>query len=157
MRARTDDPAGARRPSGAEEGEAALCRGRRGGGLPPPPGRKNVYFVGQRKSSGKRTPCWDNPAVVEENRRRPVGTLTSPPAVETITAKLALEDGSVFRGESIGAEGSSVGEVVFNTSLSGYQEIFTDPSYNGQMVVMTNPLIGNYGINPEDEESFRPH
>jgi len=86
-----------------------------------------------------------------------VGTLTSPPAVVTITAKLALEDGSVYRGESIGAEGGSVGEVVFNTSLSGYQEIFTDPSYNGQMVVMTNPLIGNYGINPEDEESFRPH
>ena len=86
-----------------------------------------------------------------------MGTLTSPPAVGTITAKLALEDGSVYRGESVGAEGSSVGEVVFNTSLSGYQEIFTDPSYNGQMVVMTNPLIGNYGINPDDEESFRPH
>jgi carbamoyl-phosphate synthase small subunit len=71
-------------------------------------------------------------------------------------AKLALEDGSVFHGESIGAEGLSEGEVVFNTSLFGYQEIFTDPSYHGQMVVMTNPLIGNYGINPDDEESRRP-
>jgi len=77
--------------------------------------------------------------------------------VETITAKLALEDGSVYRGESVGAEGTSVGEVVFNTSLSGYQEIFTDPSYNGQIVLLTNPLIGNYGINLDDEESFRPH
>jgi carbamoyl-phosphate synthase small subunit len=74
-----------------------------------------------------------------------------------VTAKLALEDGSTFRGESFGAGGVSVGEVVFNTSLSGYQEIFTDPSYNGQMVVMTNPLIGNYGINLEDEESSRPY
>ncbi len=71
-------------------------------------------------------------------------------------AKIALEDGTVLHGESIGAAGESVGEVVFNTSLTGYQEIFTDPSYNGQMVVMTNPLIGNYGINPDDEESFRP-
>jgi carbamoyl-phosphate synthase small subunit len=69
---------------------------------------------------------------------------------------LALEDGTVLDGDSIGASGVSTGEVVFNTSLSGYQEIFTDPSYNGQMVVMTNPLIGNYGINVEDEESFRP-
>lgn len=72
-------------------------------------------------------------------------------------AKLALENGTVFRGLPIGAPGVSVGEVVFNTSLSGYQEIFTDPSYNGQMVVMTNPLIGNYGINPDDEESVRPY
>lgn len=71
-------------------------------------------------------------------------------------AKLALEDGTVLTGESIGADGVSVGEVVFNTSLAGYQEIFTDPSYNGQIVVMTNPLIGNYGVNADDEESGRP-
>ena len=76
--------------------------------------------------------------------------------MERVPAKIALEDGTVLTGESVGAEGESVGEVVFNTSLTGYQEIFTDPSYNGQMVVMTNPLIGNYGINPDDEESFRP-
>jgi carbamoyl-phosphate synthase small subunit len=89
----------------------------------------------------------------------PLGSIVPPRATgaRTITAKLALEDGSVYRGQSIGAEGESVGEVVFNTSLSGYQEIFTDPSYKGQMVVMTNPLIGNYGINPEDEESLQPH
>lgn len=71
-------------------------------------------------------------------------------------AKLALEDGTVFEGECVGAPGVRVGEVVFNTSLTGYQEIFTDPSYNGQIVVMTNPHIGNYGVNPEDEESERP-
>ena len=74
-----------------------------------------------------------------------------------VFAKLALEDGTVLSGESMGAQGVTVGEVVFNTSLSGYQEIFTDPSYNGQMVVMTNPLIGNYGINGEDVESLKPH
>ncbi|MBN1418108.1 MAG: glutamine-hydrolyzing carbamoyl-phosphate synthase small subunit [Planctomycetes bacterium] len=71
-------------------------------------------------------------------------------------AKIALEDGLVLAGTSAGAPGERVGEVVFNTSLSGYQEIFTDPSYHGQMVVMTNPHIGNYGINPEDLESMRP-
>ena len=73
-----------------------------------------------------------------------------------LIAKLALEDGTVLKGEGIGAATISVGEVVFNTSLSGYQEIFTDPSYNGQIVVMTNPLIGNYGVNVDDEESMRP-
>jgi len=76
--------------------------------------------------------------------------------LRNLIAKLALEDGTVLEGESIGAPGRTVGEVVFNTSLSGYQEIFTDPSYNGQIVVMTNPLIGNYGINVDDEESSRP-
>lgn len=71
-------------------------------------------------------------------------------------AVLALADGTVFRGTAFGAEGESVGEVVFNTSLSGYQEILTDPSYRGQIVVMTAPQIGNYGVNPEDVESGRP-
>lgn len=73
------------------------------------------------------------------------------------TAKLALSDGSVFQGLALGADGESLGEAVFNTALTGYQEVFTDASYNGQMVVMTNPLIGNYGLNTEDEESSRPH
>src|SRR3989338_4578855 len=72
-------------------------------------------------------------------------------------AILALEDGRVFRGYSFGASGESCGEVVFNTSLMGYQEILTDPSYKGQMVCMTYPLIGNYGINREDAESAHPH
>lgn len=68
-------------------------------------------------------------------------------------ALLALADGTIFEGLSFGAEGETVGEVVFNTSMTGYQEVLTDPSYKGQMVVMTYPLIGNYGINPEDIES----
>ena len=69
---------------------------------------------------------------------------------------LALEDGTIFEGVSFGAEGETAGEVVFNTAMTGYQEIITDPSYKGQIVVMTYPLIGNYGINPEDVESERP-
>ncbi len=71
-------------------------------------------------------------------------------------AKLVLENGTVLTGEGFGATGEIAGEVVFNTSLSGYQEIFTDPSYAGQIVTMTYPMIGNYGINPEDVESVRP-
>jgi len=70
-------------------------------------------------------------------------------------ALLALEDGSVFRGRSIGADGTSVGEVVFNTAMTGYQEILTDPSYARQIVTLTYPQIGNTGINPEDIESGR--
>ena len=69
---------------------------------------------------------------------------------------LALEDGTVFKGESFGAESERDGEIVFNTSMTGYQEILTDPSYKGQIVCMTYPLIGNYGINPEDFESRGP-
>ena len=72
-------------------------------------------------------------------------------------AKLALEDGTVFTGRSFGASGTTDGEVVFNTSMTGYQEILTDPSYKGQIVTMTYPLIGNYGINRQDLESKRPH
>lgn len=70
-------------------------------------------------------------------------------------AILALEDGRVWRGRSFGAEAEVVGEVVFNTSMTGYQEILTDPSYCGQIVTMTYPLIGNYGVNDEDPESRR--
>jgi carbamoyl-phosphate synthase small subunit len=72
-------------------------------------------------------------------------------------AILALADGRIFEGTSFGAQGEVNGEVVFNTSMTGYQEIVTDPSYYGQMVVMTYPLIGNYGVNKEDFESDRPH
>jgi len=72
-------------------------------------------------------------------------------------AVLALADGRVFVGESFGSQGEVEAEVVFNTSMSGYQEVITDPSYCGQMVVMTYPLIGNYGINPEDFESDKPY
>jgi carbamoyl-phosphate synthase small subunit len=72
-------------------------------------------------------------------------------------ATLALEDGRIFRGHGYGAPGECGGEVVFNTSLTGYQEIFTDPSYAGQIVVLTNPQIGNYGTNQADNESARPY
>ena len=74
-----------------------------------------------------------------------------------VKAKLSLENGVVFTGESFGAEGEITGEVVFNTSMTGYQEILTDPSYCGQIVTMTYPLIGNYGINPDDLEGIKPH
>ena len=76
--------------------------------------------------------------------------------VERIKAILVLEDGRTFEGLSIGAEGETFGELVFNTSMTGYQEILTDPSYAGQIVCMTYPLIGNYGVNETDVESRRP-
>ncbi len=72
-------------------------------------------------------------------------------------ALIALEDGTTFNAEAFAGQGEVFGELVFNTSLSGYQEILTDPSYNGQIVTLTYPLIGNYGINREDMESYRPH
>ncbi len=72
-------------------------------------------------------------------------------------AILALEDGRIFRGEGYGHPGECQGEVVFNTSLTGYQEIATDPSYAGQIVVLTNPQIGNYGTNQADNESAKPY
>ena len=72
-------------------------------------------------------------------------------------ALIALEDGTVFEGRSFTGTGEAVGEIVFNTSMSGYQEILTDPSYTGQIVTMTYPLIGNYGVNPEDMESAGVH
>ena len=72
------------------------------------------------------------------------------------SAWLVLEDGTAFRGRAIGADGEAFGEVVFNTSITGYQEVLTDPSYRGQLVCMTYPHIGNYGVNDEDIESRRP-
>lgn len=72
-------------------------------------------------------------------------------------ATLVLEDGTVFRGRSFGAQGEATAEVIFNTAMTGYQEVLTDPSYLGQMVVMTFPLIGNYGIAEFDAESSKPH
>src|ERR1700682_3288861 len=72
-------------------------------------------------------------------------------------ALLALEDGRSFEGESFGATGTRVGEICFNTAMTGYQEVLTDPSYRGQIEAMTYPLIGNYGINSTDQESRSPH
>jgi carbamoyl-phosphate synthase small subunit len=77
--------------------------------------------------------------------------------VRLMNAILALEDGTVYRGPGFGACASACGEVCFNTSMTGYQEILTDPSYKGQIVAMTCPLIGNYGVNQQDVESWRPH
>ncbi len=88
------------------------------------------------------------------------GQIEVTPALEEVTllnpAVLALEDGTVFEGQSFGALAERTGEVVFNTAITGYQEIFTDPSYSGQIVVLTNPQIGNYGANDADNESLRP-
>jgi len=72
-------------------------------------------------------------------------------------ALLALEDGKYFEGESFGATGTRIGEICFNTAMTGYQEVLTDPSYRGQIVAMTYPLIGNYGVNSLDQESRSPH
>jgi carbamoyl-phosphate synthase small subunit len=82
-------------------------------------------------------------------RERPGGTLAEP-------AILVLEDGRVFAGEAYGARGTTFGEVVFNTSMTGYQEALTDPSYTGQIIAMTYPLIGNTGVTKQDEESLGP-
>ena len=82
---------------------------------------------------------------------------TGNPFAGRLPAKLALEDGTVFSGYSLGASGTCEGEVVFNTSMTGYQEILTDPSYRGQIITMTYPEIGNYGVNEEDVESRAPH
>jgi carbamoyl-phosphate synthase small subunit len=84
--------------------------------------------------------------------RRPARTVPA-----DMHALLALEDGRIFEGESFAAEGTVVGEICFNTSMTGYQEVLTDPSYRGQIVAMTYPLIGNYGTNAADAESRTPH
>src|SRR5437016_8607924 len=78
-------------------------------------------------------------------------------AIQPNLAVLALEDGTVFEGQSFGAPVERAGEVVFNTAITGYQEVFTDPSYSGQIVVLTNPQIGNYGSNDNDNESAHPY
>jgi carbamoyl-phosphate synthase small subunit len=74
-----------------------------------------------------------------------------------IPALLVLADGTAYRGWSFGATGTTIGEVVFNTGMTGYQEVLTDPSYTGQIVIFTYPELGNTGVNPEDEESTKPH
>ena len=78
-----------------------------------------------------------------------------PESEDPVRGCIALEDGTVFEGEGFGAAGECCGEVVFNTSMTGYQEVLTDPSYGSQIVTMTYPLIGNYGVNEHDVESAR--
>ena len=98
------------------------------------------------------TPKTPNPSV--KDGPSSAAPVSAPPGV---TGALVLADGSVFWGKGLGASGRAVGEVCFNTSMTGYQEILTDPSYRGQIVTMTYPQIGNYGVNAEDVESQRPH
>jgi carbamoyl-phosphate synthase small subunit len=83
-------------------------------------------------------------------------TIITMSPIKQTSALLALEDGRTFRGRSWAADGEVCGEIVFNTSMTGYQEVLTDPSYAGQIVCMTYPLIGNYGVNEADSESERP-
>jgi carbamoyl-phosphate synthase small subunit len=90
---------------------------------------------------------------VDDDRQRQRGDAVS---TRLAPALLVLRDGRVFRGEALGAPGETWGEVIFNTAMQGYQEILTDPSYRGQIVAMTYPMIGNYGLNDEDIESRRP-
>jgi carbamoyl-phosphate synthase small subunit len=85
------------------------------------------------------------------------GQIVSIFSAEMKSALIALEDGRTFLGEAFGAQGTTVGEICFNTSMTGYQEVLTDPSYRGQIVTMTYPLIGNYGVNSLDTESAQPH
>src|SRR5207302_7402162 len=92
-------------------------------------------------------------------QRNVFSALSASSAVEPggdVEAILALEDGTFFRGAAAGAEGLATGEVVFNTAMTGYQEVLTDPSYAGQIVTMTCPEIGNYGVSPDDVESRAP-
>ena len=96
-----------------------------------------------------------NPSRPSDGVIRPFRAVPGPEKPLSKPAVLVLEDGSVFRGTSIGADGANVGEVVFNTAMSGYQEILTDPSYLRQLVTLTYPHIGNVGVNVEDEESDR--
>jgi carbamoyl-phosphate synthase small subunit len=100
-------------------------------------------------------PCYRN--TTQTNFRLSDSIATKVKGTMTQPAKLALEDGTVYTGRSLGAKGEVDGEVCFNTSMTGYQEILTDPSYRGQIVTMTYPEIGNYGINEEDVESAKPH
>src|SRR3990172_5998571 len=80
-----------------------------------------------------------------------------PASFNGVRALLVLSDGTVFEGKNFGAEGETIGEVVFNTPMTGYQEILTDPSYRGQIITMTYPEMGNYGVNADDVESGKPH
>ncbi len=94
-------------------------------------------------------------AETERSPRRSRASSFQPPA-SAVPALLALADGTCFHGCNFGASGEAFGEVCFNTGMVGYQEVLTDPSYHGQIVTMTYPEVGNYGINPEDMESWRP-
>src|SRR5437899_1424277 len=102
------------------------------------------------------TELWTNRGVRRERggiRHLSASSVFSAVQHVTMKAILALEDGTIFEGQSLGVSGRAYGEVVFNTGMTGYQEILTDPSYAGQIVCLTYPLIGNYGVNEDDFES----
>ncbi|GAQ81155.1 Multifunctional pyrimidine synthesis protein CAD [Klebsormidium nitens] len=115
-------------------------------------------FLGHTFSASSPTQALRRQPAVRDNPVKCSVAVEAPAAADerpfpTLDARLVLEDGSVWEGQAFGARGTQVGEVVFNTSMTGYQEILTDPSYSGQFVLMTTPHIGNTGINLEDEES----
>ncbi len=124
----------------------------------PPQSFPNHSPKPEPADSGPRPACLQRP-IVEKWILFPT---TSPPDYPpggrlSASAILALEDGSVYQGRAYGAPVVRTGEVVFNTSITGYQEVFTDPSYTGQIIVLTNPQIGNYGTNADDDEARRPY
>src|SRR5439155_26507202 len=163
-------PPRSRRASG--HGVSAAARGAldEGSGAPAEPPRREPHAGCRRRHHGARSrrPHHRRPEAVplQESqhalrrlgaRRRARDDGGGRPRGGGVTpAVLVLRDGRVFRGRALGAVGKASGEVIFNTAMSGYQEILTDPSYRGQIVAMTYPLIGNYGINEEDVESRRP-
>jgi len=117
----------------------------------------------ERRSLVRRWAIWRSPLLGTTQTRLLLhgfgfeNSLASSTVRSDMHALLALEDDRYFEGESFGATGTRVGEVCFNTAMTGYQEVLTDPSYRGQIVAMTYPLIGNYGINSLDQESSSPH
>ena len=119
--------------------------------------RVRVRLRGEDREANDRVVIYSiiNPAG-ERTRQQRISAGRRRQTVNFMKAILALADGKVFEGVGFGAEGETVGEVVFNTSMTGYQEILTDPSYEGQLVAMTYPQIGNVGVNLEDVESRRP-
>src|SRR5437667_407455 len=151
-----------RRPAPASLSTAAIAGGRRRrSGIP------RAALIASASSPARKTGSplrWRNETSNTElngaHRAKrsefSVGSVISVFNVREMQAILALENGTFYRGVAAGAEGEARGEVVFNTSMTGYQEVLTDPSYAGQIVTMTCPEIGNYGVSPNDVESRRP-
>ena len=140
---------------------AGEARRRSAGGASIRRGELNAPLAGARRTarptlSAPRRPG-ETPAGAGIARSSLLPSAATAPALfaPRVPALLALTDGTVFRGRSIGAHGRAIGEVVFNTAMTGYEEILTDPSYAGQIVTLTCPHVGNVGVNPEDTESRR--
>src|SRR5262249_20874700 len=136
---RTARPCTSRRP-------ASMARAGRSATPPCTRSSRKLHLAGRSPSPESGTAPGPNPVMLTDRAMSTNGG----------RATLVLEDGVVFEGRSFGATGETTGEVVFNTALCGYQEVLTDPSYAGQIVTMTYPHIGNYGVNRDDVESARP-